>query len=694
VSRFTNKAHTEQIQAADRGTTGAKRPGAPPPCAVCHEEHQGLDAGIAEVRSTACRTCHLFRSLGSGHPEFGILRLQRPDAPGISFPHRKHLEELAKRNILPPRACETCHHPTAGDAEFTKISFDRDCADCHVKDGTIGETAPFKPEMVVTAEAISASDPAASWAKAMTDEFGRVRDRLVKRTIHHRDAWILYNTTRLGPAAAGVSGEAAPSQPPREDLDAKISALRAEIDPKIAALRSELADVEHARSDAATAQDSSSARSRVSQLEERMAALSTEIAGLDTRLAQASPDTSAPAALAPTPAPEQIRASLSEIDAVISLLGTRTEPWAREEGQRLVAKRQRIESLKDQTGPGWSAAGLSSRRADLKRRLDDLARIGAPPAEVAAIRRELDAPGGSAVSAPGAGSAIDAAQIQASLSEVDSALAVLDSRTEPWAREESERLRVKRNALAARSDQPSPGWAAGTLGERRSELGSMIDALAKAGAPANQVAELRRQLSSLAAPQPGSGGSEVASLRADRDSRARALDSAKREVARLKATLDQPSADPRQTADLDLRRSQIEGEIHALEDLSKAPAPALAASIDPAEAAKTIDIILKPCLKCHVEVNHAIRKTELAQSVLPAATFTHKPHVRETACLDCHGKVAESEDAADLSLTGVATCRNCHKAGGPSDSCRTCHRYHPSGSEGLLASARVPGGPS
>jgi predicted CXXCH cytochrome family protein len=119
--------------------------------------------------------------------------------------------------------------------------------------------------------------------------------------------------------------------------------------------------------------------------------------------------------------------------------------------------------------------------------------------------------------------------------------------------------------------------------------------------------------------------------------------------------------------------------------------------VDSEEAAKTIQIILKPCLKCHVEVNHAIGRTSVARSVLPAALFTHKPHVREAGCLDCHGKIAASEEAADLSLDGVEKCRACHRSGGPSDSCRTCHRYHPPGVMGSLASAAPGaggGGPS
>jgi len=683
VSRFSNKAHSEQIQAADRGTTGATRPETPPKCAVCHTEHQGSDVRLGAVQDGACRSCHGFRSLGSGHPEFAILRLQRPEAPGLRFPHKRHLEELAKKSITPPAACETCHHPTAGQAEFASISFDTDCASCHFKEkGTVGQTEPVAAGMIVTAEAIAASDPAASWAREMSGDFSKApRDRLIKNVLRHRDAWILYNTTRLAPAAEGAAASGA------------AGANRAEIDAKIAALREEMAGLDHERSLAAAVKDPSALKGRIVEIETRASRLETEIADLDLRMAQASPDTT-PAA-PPPQARSEIDASLAEIDAALSLLASRSEPWARDEAQKLQAKRASIAKNLDRSGPGFSAAGLAARRGDLSRRLDDLAAAGGPASQIADLRRDLDAVGAAAGgSAAGAPPAVSAADLQASLAEIDSVLSLLDARPEGWAHDEAARLRARRDTLAPRVGQPSSGLSGSAFTERRAALSSMIDALGRSGATAPETADLKKELASIGAPS-GGGGSEIAALRADRDRKARALAAAKDEAARLTAQAGAPASAP-PTQDLDARRLQVEGEIHALEDLQQAPSAA-AAGVDPEEAGKTIDKLVKPCLKCHLEVNHAIARTAAARSLLPAATFNHKAHVREAACVDCHGRIVASEEASDVSLDGIAKCQSCHKWRGPSDTCRSCHRYHPAGAEADLAALGAqagPGGPS
>ncbi|HZE88378.1 MAG TPA: cytochrome c3 family protein, partial [Verrucomicrobiae bacterium] len=89
-----------------------------------------------------------------------------------------------------------------------------------------------------------------------------------------------------------------------------------------------------------------------------------------------------------------------------------------------------------------------------------------------------------------------------------------------------------------------------------------------------------------------------------------------------------------------------------------------------------------------LEASHAIARTEVARSVLPAAVFTHKPHLQTVTCVECHAKVSASEEASDLALDGIAKCASCHNWRGAPDGCQTCHRYHPAPQE---ASAGAPG---
>jgi len=684
VSRFANKAHTEQIQAADRGTTGAKHPTHPPACIFCHTEHQGLDARIGIVANSACAGCHGFRSFGRSHPEFGILRQKRPEDPGVKFNHKRHLEELAKKNLAAPQACETCHHPNAGRTEFAPVSFDRDCSSCHFQDkGTIGATAPLPPEMIVTIETISATDPSPSWREYASD-FDRVRDRLVKKTIRHRDAWIRYNVTRLAAAIEGGPTGAAGARPQQADLDAKVAALKSELD-----------DVNRQRGEATSAQSPDASKRRISELQARAAQLTTEIAGLRAKIAQGSPDTTS--APPPPPAADQVRASLAEVDEILSILSSRKESWAHEEGERLRAKRAQIAAHVDQTGPGWSSAGLGARREEIDRRLEDLARLGASASSVSALRRDLGSIGSSASpSAPASTAAVPSSALEPSLSELDAAIDAVGARPEPWAKEEAERLRAKKALIAPRAQLPSPAWPSDVLGRRRAEISGMLDALTRGGADKSQIAALRRDLDGIA---PASGPASGASaLRSQLDARERALASAKQESERLQALLQQPSgAASADAASLDQRRAQIEAEIHALEDLPHAPAAGGATSLDPEEAAKTIEKMLKPCMKCHLEANHTIGRTAAARSVLPAATFNHKPHLQQATCTECHGKISASEEAADLSLDGISKCQSCHKWRAASNACQTCHRYHPEPVEPSVAGMDpqgTAGGPS
>ncbi len=91
------------------------------------------------------------------------------------------------------------------------------------------------------------------------------------------------------------------------------------------------------------------------------------------------------------------------------------------------------------------------------------------------------------------------------------------------------------------------------------------------------------------------------------------------------------------------------------------------------------------CAECHVIAppirgNAAWRVTPVFQQsrYMTGGWFDHGPHEQEQ-CSDCHA-AGRSDNAGDLLIPGIATCRDCHGGEG-SDSdvpsgCAMCHEYH------------------
>ena len=123
-----------------------------------------------------------------------------------------------------------------------------------------------------------------------------------------------------------------------------------------------------------------------------------------------------------------------------------------------------------------------------------------------------------------------------------------------------------------------------------------------------------------------------------------------------------------------------------------------------AQAAQAIRAVFSPggaCYDCHQVV--APPRGSLAFDIRPVAFpvrymhkgwFDHKPHQTEE-CATCH-KADSSDDASDLLLPDLASCRTCH--GGESarkavpSSCAMCHDYHmDDGAPSMLIRQRVRG---
>jgi hypothetical protein len=143
----------------------------------------------------------------------------------------------------------------------------------------------------------------------------------------------------------------------------------------------------------------------------------------------------------------------------------------------------------------------------------------------------------------------------------------------------------------------------------------------------------------------------------------------------------------------------------------------------------------QPCLQCHT-VGEPDRQfawtTQAAAGLAEAFTrFSHRPHLSIASLADCqhchplNGRPldahplepgvpesavqravpggASATSSSDFPSLGRATCVACHRAGGASDACTQCHRYHiappqslapPSGVRRAAAGGSIGMGPS
>ncbi len=124
---------------------------------------------------------------------------------------------------------------------------------------------------------------------------------------------------------------------------------------------------------------------------------------------------------------------------------------------------------------------------------------------------------------------------------------------------------------------------------------------------------------------------------------------------------------------------------------------------DPAEV-EAIDALAadltKACRQCHLVRDATIVRVEPDQRTLRRAEFEHRPHVLQRGCLDCHnaipiteylgqekGAPAAVDHASIQNLPRIATCRACHTPRRASQSCITCHAFHPDARQRAFAAA-------
>ena len=133
-------------------------------CASCHMEHRGFQ-GLAAIEQKACAECHgdleargVETQTGSAsdfdrdHPQFRLSLVSEPgtghrervkwssqsrEKSGIEFSHLRHVGQVvagSSNNKEEARnmRCGECHELDATGKRFTRISFDKHCASCHV----------------------------------------------------------------------------------------------------------------------------------------------------------------------------------------------------------------------------------------------------------------------------------------------------------------------------------------------------------------------------------------------------------------------------------------------------------------------------------------------------------------------------------------------------------------------------------
>jgi len=292
VGRLNNAAHVLFGSGDPRKAAAAPRVD----CARCHIDHRGRTAAITRVDEGHCSQCH-FRSF-STHPQFAVLRNHSTEAPGIEFPHDKHVAEFAKQGVSEKDSCLKCHEPSGQARDLEPISFERHCASCHAKEGSVGMVEPIPQAELIAPDVLAVQGQ----VNFRLDEFETSRGRIDKTFVRHKDDWVLANLRKMrrdiDPEGFAVE---------RGALLARESQLRRKL-----ALSAPLAGLD------------------LPALQGREAALDSEIKGAEARIG-------AQAGAADPPA------GLARLDEVLSAVGRSGDAAAKAEAARLQSE---VEALR------------------------------------------------------------------------------------------------------------------------------------------------------------------------------------------------------------------------------------------------------------------------------------------------------------------------------------------------------------
>jgi hypothetical protein len=602
-------------------------------CATCHIDHRGREFAMKAVDDRECGTCHQFRGL-SAHPEFAAVRAQATAGVGIDFDHDRHIVEAQKAR---GETCATCHRQTPDRRGFQPMSFDRDCASCHLKNGLFeGETDFVSPDLMllpaeVPAELLRGSNPT-----IRTNPRGK-RQAVGMR---HRDPWILYNASRLrrsidreGDDAERVALRAriqylqqleqapAPRTIPTAELDAAIAAIQAEI----TSLDAMLDESESAGDDDALQQLTAAAQ-----------AVSASLGSLNGGAGAVAPPTATAPPVAAANDPEaqaRLERRKAELIGVVDAIAKRAP--ASDLASRATALRSEIEQLN--IAGSADAAGDNAPLVERLQRLEDVLKP---------VRNVPDS------------------GVRAELGGIDG---------------------IRQLAI----ERAGNGLTREEFEGRRRELILLLDAIEqRAGDQVRpRVTALRNRAMVL---QPGTAGDD--DTRRRRRQRQRQLDRLliERDLDASARDRDDP---PAQDATLD--RAELGRTIAAararLDEIERAPRMNAPSTEDErVERANGLESLLAPCLKCHeLDASRSrMASVRIAEPVMARSIFNHAPHVTDSTCESCHATVRTSKYATDVNVPGVAECQTCHRRSQMKATCATCHVYHPPSAARLAVATR------
>jgi hypothetical protein len=602
-------------------------------CATCHVDHRGRQFAMKNVDDRECSTCHEFRGL-RGHPEFAAVRAQATAGVGIDFDHDRHIVEARKAR---GETCATCHRQTPDRRGFQPLSFDRDCASCHVKNGVFeGETDYVSPELMLLPAEVPAGELRGSHPTIRTNPRGK-RQAVGLR---HRDPFILYNASRLRRSIDREGDEAE-----RVALRARIQYLQqleqapaprtiptAELDAAIAAMQAEITSLDAVLDESASGGDDEA----LQQLTAAAQAVSASLRSVDGGAGAAAPPVSAApssAAANDPEAPARLERRKAELIALVDAIVKRAP--ASDLASRATAMRSQIERLN--TAGSADAQGDNAALVERLRRIEDVLKP---------VRNVPDS------------------GVRAELGGIEGIRQLAIERTgNGLTREEFE--------------------------GRRRELLLLIDAIEqRAGDQVRaRVTVLRSRAMVL---QSGTAGDDETRRR--RRQRQRQLDRLliERDLDASARDRDDP---PAQDATID--RAELARVIAAararLDEIEHAPRMNAPATEDErVERANGLESLLAPCLKCHeLDASRSrLAPVRIAEPVMARSIFNHAPHVTDTTCDSCHASVSKSKFATDVNVPGVAQCQTCHRPSQVKATCATCHVYHPPSAARLAVATR------
>ncbi len=196
-------------------------------CATCHVEHRGKDAPITVVTDMRCLSCHDFGSFKNMHPEFEFVKKKLPDDSTLIMTHNRHtnfvlaqlegVDRIDSQNIVKwkkaagpdslyffEKACLYCHNPEPDGKNFTNISFDVHCVDCHLGDKVLtglpvfDPKRPYDPGVETLKDIQNRGGPGVTWVFiANPGLFINDDGELSKGPIFHKDPWIMENLKQI-----------------------------------------------------------------------------------------------------------------------------------------------------------------------------------------------------------------------------------------------------------------------------------------------------------------------------------------------------------------------------------------------------------------------------------------------------------------------------------------------------------------